>query len=740
MPERLGRYILDKKIGAGGMADVFLAHGPHGACVVKRPHPQLSANADFVRMFLDEASLLAQLHHPGIAQIFDLGHIGGVYYLAMEYVPGFDLMTISLEHERNGELIAPELCARIVADAAEALHYAHEARGRNGQPLNIIHRDVTPHNVLLSTEGVVKLIDFGVARASTATHRTQAGLVKGKYPYMSPEQITGQEIDRRVDVYALGLVLYELLTNVRAIAGDTEVQQIDNARAARIRPIEQLRPNVPFMLRQIIAGCLQPQVANRYPTALVVREQLEAYLKAERHVVGREDLLRLFRVVAAEVAQLDTLQEGDEPARPTEPLQAAVNVQENPTLEDPDVGFARTRETSKVRPDAREADPQADVTTDQDMPAVRRPPIRLDQVVVPSGPPGEPPSNPAPIQPRPPTPGLLGPPPGSRPSGPAAPPASRPSGPAAPPAPRPSTPGSKASSSGPLPRPPGPSGPRPGAGPAQPPPSAPRSAALPQPAPDLLETLPPDAPLFHTGPAQPPVPAELPPPAPRGRALGVVLALFVVAGASALSVWWLAGRGGVEAAADAGVALAFVPQPLPLFDAGAEAEAADAAAGEEVAPGAGAELAAAAPDASAADARAAILEVSCEPPAQISVDGQGYGKTPQALELAAGQHTVRLFNRELDFTVYRKVSLKPGDKKPLDVKLAKGTVEVRVNPFGEIRLDGKVIAQSSFKVLEVWEGTHTVEVTLAEKGAKKKKTVTLKGGEVEKVEFDFLKD
>lgn len=314
MGTQLGKYTLDKKIGAGGMADVWLARGPNGVCVLKCPHRHLCDNAEFVRMFLDEASLLAQLHHPGIAQIYDLGQASGAYYLAMEYVPGFDLMSISLEHERHGELMAPELCARIVADAAAALHYAHEAKDKNGNPLNIVHRDVTPHNILLSTQGVVKLIDFGVAKASSTMHRTQAGFVKGKYPYMSPEQITGQQIDRRVDVYALGLVLYELLTNVRAIPGNTEIEQIDAARSGRIRPIEQLRPNTPMPLRQIIAACTFQDVNGRYPTALALKEDLEKYLSLERQVVGQDDLLRLFRVVSADLGEVNA----PDPARPTE--------------------------------------------------------------------------------------------------------------------------------------------------------------------------------------------------------------------------------------------------------------------------------------------------------------------------------------------------------------------------------------------------------------------------------------
>ena len=300
MAEPLGPYTLERRIGSGGMADVFLARGPMGVCVIKRPHPHLVHNPDFIRMFLDEASLLAQLSHPGIARVFDLGHQGDVYYLAMEYVPGFDLMTISLEYERQAEWVSPELAARVVADAATALHYAHEAQGARGQPLNIIHRDVSPHNILLATSGAVKVIDFGVAKQSSAMHRTGAGLVKGKYPYMAPEQVTGQKIDRRVDVYALGLVLYELLANSRAIEGDTEVDQIDNARASKIRPIEQVRANVPEPLRRVLAGCLHPDPAGRYPTANDLALDLETWLRMEGRVVGKDDLLRLFRLVAAD--------------------------------------------------------------------------------------------------------------------------------------------------------------------------------------------------------------------------------------------------------------------------------------------------------------------------------------------------------------------------------------------------------------------------------------------------------
>ncbi|MGV3623413.1 MAG: protein kinase domain-containing protein [Archangium sp.] len=359
MAHKLGRYTLEKRIGSGGMADVWLADGPHGRCVLKVPHRHLCDNAEFVRMFLDEASLLAQLHHPNIAQIYDLGQADGAYYLAMEFVSGFDLMTISLEHERHGELMSPELCARIVADAAGALHYAHEAKDLKGNPLHIIHRDVTPHNILLSRRGVVKLIDFGVAKAASTMHRTQAGFVKGKYPYMSPEQITGQIIDRRVDVYALGLVLYELLTNVRAIPGNNEIEQIDAARSGKVRPIEQLRPNVPVPIRQILGACLHFEVEGRYPTALALKEDLEKFLTLERQVLGQDDLLRLFRVVAADVGQAPP----ELDARPTDveqpkPEEGPVVLPSQPDAKIDELGYSSTQPSLKMPAFTPGAQPQ----------------------------------------------------------------------------------------------------------------------------------------------------------------------------------------------------------------------------------------------------------------------------------------------------------------------------------------------------------------------------------------------
>ncbi|MBI3184955.1 MAG: serine/threonine protein kinase [Myxococcales bacterium] len=299
MSERLGRYHLDRRIALGGMAEVFLAReelpdGSTRVCVVKRAYPHLCADPHFARMFLSEAQLAAQLDHPNIARIFDLGAMEDSYFLAMEYVPGNDLLAIIRGHAARGQQIAQRLAARIGAQAASALHCAHTALGRDGQPLMIVHRDVSPQNILLSTEGVVKLIDFGVAKAANALHRTRTGTLKGKIHYMSPEQAGGDPVDHRADIYSLGLVLYELLTGKRAIGGATELETIENAMYGRLPPLESLRPDVEAELRMVLARALELSAGRRYGSAAELERALESFL--ERHPqVGPSDLEALHR-------------------------------------------------------------------------------------------------------------------------------------------------------------------------------------------------------------------------------------------------------------------------------------------------------------------------------------------------------------------------------------------------------------------------------------------------------------
>ena len=294
MAEQLGRYILERRLAAGGMAEVFLAKqaGPGGfskQCVLKRMLPPLAADVHFVRMFLDEARLAAQLNHPNIAQIFDFGEAGGTYYLAMEYVPGTNLRAIVKDHAKRKAFIPFHLVARIASHAAIALDYAHRAVGVDGQRLEIIHRDVSPQNIMLGTTGVVKLIDFGVAKAATATQRTAAGMIKGKFAYMSPEQIRGQPLDPRSDIFGLGLVLYELLASGRAVKGETEIELMKAAMRMQFDPIEERRTDVPAELRSIVERSLQKDREARYPSAAAMSADLEAYLTREgRNVTGPE--------------------------------------------------------------------------------------------------------------------------------------------------------------------------------------------------------------------------------------------------------------------------------------------------------------------------------------------------------------------------------------------------------------------------------------------------------------------
>ncbi|HEX9081527.1 MAG TPA: protein kinase, partial [Holophagaceae bacterium] len=218
--EEYGNYYLLEKIAVGGMAELFKAQqrgvqGFQKIVAIKRILPHFSDNEDFVTMFIDEAKLAAQLTHPNIVQIFDLGKAGSSYYIAMEYVNGRDLRTLLKKVREYGMPIPEQVAAFVVMKVAAALDYAHRKRGFDDRELKLVHRDISPQNVILSTEGAVKLVDFGIAKAASKASHTVAGALKGKLLYMSPEQATGQALDNRSDLYSLGLVLFELLTGER---------------------------------------------------------------------------------------------------------------------------------------------------------------------------------------------------------------------------------------------------------------------------------------------------------------------------------------------------------------------------------------------------------------------------------------------------------------------------------------------------------------------------------------------
>lgn len=278
---KFGHFTLGKRLARGGMAEVFLARqrGPEGfdrKVAVKRILPHLAETADFVRMFLSEARLAARLSHPNIVHIYELGQVGGDYFIAMEYVDGIHAGQLITHAER--ERLPPELVARIGADAAAALAYAHRLEDADGTPLALVHRDVSPHNLMVSFDGVTKLVDFGIAKAAIKADETRPGVVKGKYAYMSPEQTVGRPLDGRSDVFSLGVVLWELLAGKTIVDRGDVVEAMKVIRDGRWTPIEVAAPRTPPALAKAIGWALAHKRDAR-ATAAQLQVALEEFLK-----------------------------------------------------------------------------------------------------------------------------------------------------------------------------------------------------------------------------------------------------------------------------------------------------------------------------------------------------------------------------------------------------------------------------------------------------------------------------
>jgi len=279
------------QLGVGGMAELYVARqsglsGFERIVALKRILPHLTADDEFVRMFLDEARIAAGLDHPNIAQVTDIDIEDGQYFFAMEFVHGRDLRQVI----KAGGALSRSIALRIVSHVAAGLHHAHEARDPQGRPLGLVHRDVSPSNVMIAYSGAVKLTDFGIAKASEQTSRTLEGRIKGKVGYMSPEQCRGEAVDRRSDIFALGILLYELTTSMRAF-----YTQNDFATMARITRAEYVRPSehdpdYPPELERIIERALAKDPADRYATAAEVRDAIEDYARTQQLARGEAEL------------------------------------------------------------------------------------------------------------------------------------------------------------------------------------------------------------------------------------------------------------------------------------------------------------------------------------------------------------------------------------------------------------------------------------------------------------------
>jgi serine/threonine protein kinase len=296
-PVKFGRYILLDRINVGGMAEVFRGkmqgvQGFERMVALKRILPNIAADPDFIEMFVDEAKLAVQLQHANIAQIFDLGTVEDTYYIAMEYVSGTDLRSMWDRARTRNRLLPIAMSCHVIQKACEGLDAAHRKKDEDGEDIGLVHRDVSPQNVLISFEGEVKVFDFGIAKAAGKVSKTQAGVLKGKFGYMSPEQVRGIELDNRSDIFAVGIVLYELLVGDRLFLGESDFSTLEKVRNVEMVPPTRLNKNLSPHLERIVMKALAKTREDRYRYASEMAEDLQRYLFATNQPFSRTDLQR----------------------------------------------------------------------------------------------------------------------------------------------------------------------------------------------------------------------------------------------------------------------------------------------------------------------------------------------------------------------------------------------------------------------------------------------------------------
>jgi serine/threonine protein kinase len=340
-----GNYTFVKKLATGGMAEVWQATqrgigGFNRPVVIKRILPHLADQPEFVQMFLNEARIAARFSHPNIAQIFDLGEADGAYYIAMEYVHGHDLSQVMRRAVELASWIGRPTAFRIVADACAGLYYAHTRLDEQGRPLKVVHRDISPQNIILSFDGAVKLLDFGIAKAADQVGLTKNGALKGKFSYMAPEQAGGRPLDARTDIFAMGLVLYELVTGVPAIRRDSELATLQAAIACDIRPPSAVA-ELPSSIDEVVMRALARDPADRYEDARKFQLALEQDLVAEGTIatsVQVSELMGLLFAPAAFSSSAASTNTDEDSAKHERPLERASPPERAPAKSSSPVG------------------------------------------------------------------------------------------------------------------------------------------------------------------------------------------------------------------------------------------------------------------------------------------------------------------------------------------------------------------------------------------------------------------
>jgi uncharacterized membrane protein affecting hemolysin expression len=290
---RIGPYLLQKRVATGGMAELYLSDyvrqdGFRKTVAVKRILPHLAENPDFIKMFTREARLAALLHHPNVVQIFDYGKIGNAYFIAMEYIDGKNLGEM-LWVLKQGLPIDPAIY--ILSETCKGLDYSHSRKDdKTGEPLNIVHRDISPQNLLISYQGEVKISDFGISKARSEPSFTQAGVIKGKLSYLSTEQALGEPVDGRADIFALGLVFHETLTGKRVFQFANDLQAIRAIPKMEVEPLINIRPDVPEELNRIVMKCVERDKDSRYQSASALHADLVKLRKGLKITFDASDL------------------------------------------------------------------------------------------------------------------------------------------------------------------------------------------------------------------------------------------------------------------------------------------------------------------------------------------------------------------------------------------------------------------------------------------------------------------
>lgn len=294
-PIVFGQYVLLERVSVGGMAEIFKAksfgaEGFEKILAIKRILPSMAEDQDFITMFIDEAKICGQLSHANIAQIYELGKIDNSHFIALEYIWGKDTLQLQNRFRRVGRRMPPQMAAFIGAKVCEGLDYAHRRRNSQGLPLDIIHRDVSPQNILISYDGEVKLIDFGIAKAQARSSKTQAGVLKGKFGYMSPEQVRGLPLDHRSDIFALGTVLWEMCAGERLFAGDSDFTILEKVRNAAVPRLSQKNPQITPDFEAIVMKALSRESADRFSWASEMQDELQTYLMMQTQPYSAQEL------------------------------------------------------------------------------------------------------------------------------------------------------------------------------------------------------------------------------------------------------------------------------------------------------------------------------------------------------------------------------------------------------------------------------------------------------------------